>query len=194
MSLKNIFYLIRRSRPHRDPGTTATTEPSIIGLFEDIVNTGASFRVRVTGGSMTPFLQGGEIVAIKKVPYPSLRRGDLIFFKNSQGSPVLHRLIRKRKSSRNTMTVQTKGDALIAFDEPVPYHRILGRVWTIERVPSGNGQRLINMESMQWRMINCLIALTAAITSPLYRNLAKCKRSLSQLFQRMPRPANSAKP
>lgn len=167
------------------PHGTATT------LFEEILNSGSNLRVKATGRSMSPFLRGGEVFTIRHVPWASLRRGDLIFFKSSTETPVLHRLIRKGRSSDGGVIFQTKGDALIAFDEPVPCHRILGRVWKIERVPSARGQRLINMESMRWRMINYLIALTAAITSPLYHNLARFKRCLSPIFQRMPRPAKS---
>ena len=183
MFLKNMFYHNRYSLPHPERGTFSVTEPSVTGLFEDIVAKGSILRVKVTGRSMAPFLQGGEVVAIRKVPYSSLRRGDLIFFRNNQGFPVLHRLIRKRYLSNDITTVQTKGDALISPDEPVPYQSIVGKVWKIERVPSGNGQRSIDMESMRWRTINYLVALTASIRLHLYHTLARFKRRLFQVFQ-----------
>ena len=182
MFLKNMFYHKRYSPPQPERGTFSVTEPSVTGLFEDIVAKGSILRVKVTGRSMAPFLQGGEVVAIRKVPCSSLRRGDLIFFRNNQGFPVLHRLIRKRHLLHTITTVQTKGDALIAPDEPVPYQSVLGKVWKIERVPSGNGQRPIDMESMRWRTINYLVALTATTQSYLYHRLARFKRRLFQIF------------
>jgi hypothetical protein len=117
-----------------------------------------------------------------------LHRGDLIFFRNNQGFPVLHRLIRKRHLSHTITTVQTKGDALIAPDEPVPCQRIVGRVWKIER----NGRRSIDMESMRWRTINYLVAVTATTQSHLYYTCARLKRRFSQLLRLKTRLTTSA--
>ena len=182
MFLKNMFYHNRYPPPQQEPGTFSISEPSVTGLFEDIVTSGSILRVKVTGRSMAPFLQGGDIVSIRQVPCSSLRRGDLIFFRNREGFPMLHRLIRKRHLSNDITMVQTKGDALIAPDEPIPYQSILGKVWKIERFPSGNGRRLIYMESMKWRTINYLVALTATTQSHLYQNLARFKRRIFQVF------------
>jgi signal peptidase I len=131
---------------------------SEIALFEDILEKGLSLRVRVTGRSMAPFLRGGEILTIKKEPQNALRKGDLIFFKNGQGTPLLHRIVKKRKSFNEKITFRTKGDAFMAFDEPVKYHRVLGKVIRIEKTSSETGSKEINMESLKWRMINAVIA------------------------------------
>lgn len=178
-----MFYHNRYSPPQQEPGTFSVSEPSVTGLFEDIVTSGSILRVKVTGRSMAPFLQGGDIVSIRQVPCSSLRRGDLVFFRNKEGFPVLHRLIRKRHLSNTITMVQTKGDALIVPDEPVPYQSILGKVWKIERVPSGNGRRLIDMESMRWRTINYFVALTATTQSHLYHILASFKRCFFRYFR-----------
>ena len=50
-----------------------------VAFFEDILNRGLILRVKVTGRSMLPFLAGGEILTIQKVPSFSLQIGDLIF-------------------------------------------------------------------------------------------------------------------
>jgi signal peptidase len=133
------------------------------GLFEDILNSGLSLRVKVTGRSMAPFLQGGEILTIKKVPCPSLQRGDLIFFKNRNGFPILHRIITKRQDSDCMIAFQTKGDALMAFDEPVRDNEILGKVCKIE-----DGSKYINMETKIWGKINYLTAVINLLESRLY--------------------------
>ena len=108
-------------------------EAEALTLFEDILERGLSLRVRVTGESMKPFLRGGEIMTIKKESPDALRKGDLIFFKNGHGPPFLHRLVQRRESPDGKFTFLTKGDALIALDKPVPYHRILGKVSRIEK-------------------------------------------------------------
>lgn len=146
-----------------------------ITLFEEILDGGLSLRVRVTGRSMAPFLRGGEILTLKKEPHEALRKGDLIFFKNSQGAPLLHRIVQKRKSSDKKITFRTKGDAVIAFDEPVQYQKILGKVCRIEKTNSRTESKFINMESRKWRMINAVIAWMSLITSYFYAALFRFK-------------------
>ena len=112
---------------------------------------------------MTPFLTGGEILTIQKVSSSSLKKGDLLFFKNSYGHPVLHRIIRKRRVE-NVFVFQTKGDALRGFDEPVTDKYILGKVSKIERRHM-NWVRMINLESLFWVTMNYLAALNILMRS-----------------------------
>ena len=142
-------------------------------LYEDILNSGSCLRVKVTGRSMSQFLRGEEILTIKKVPYTSLKRGDLIFFKNGQGYPVLHRIIKKKQDQDDVITFQTKGDAMIAFDEPVRKNKILGKVCKIE-----DGSKYINMETKMWSRINYLSAVISLLESRLYFALKAFKNLL----------------
>lgn len=144
-------------------------------LFEDILNSGLSLRVRVTGGSMSPFLQGGEILTIRKVPHSSLQRGDLIFFKNHLGSRLLHRIVKKKRVNNGMLAFQTKGDALWACDESIRHDEILGRVCKIEKINSVNCTKHVNLESTPWRMINYLIAMICLFKSSLYSTLRYLK-------------------
>jgi hypothetical protein len=128
-----------RHNGHAEEARQEMFETEALTIFEDILENGLSLRVRVTGLSMTPFLKGGEILTIRKEPHDALRKGDLIFFKSSQGVPLLHRIIQKRGSPDEKITFRTKGDGLIAFDEPVEYHRVLGKVSRIEKTNSVPG-------------------------------------------------------
>ena len=129
-----------------------------ISLFEDILNRGLIVRVKATGSSMSPFLSGGEILTIQKVPYSSLQIGDLIFYKTREGFPLLHRIIRKQQE-KDMFILQTKGDALITMDEPTTEHDILGKVCRIEKSLAAGTTKHINMESPYWRSINYLLAV-----------------------------------
>ena len=142
-------------------------QPSVTGLFEDVLNKGPSLRVKVTGMSMRPFLRGGEIVTIRKVPHFSLKTGDLILFKDSRDFPVIHRIIKKKKSSGNKKTFQTKGDAVILSDEPVTYSQILGKVCKIEKKGLKAQPADINLEAIQWRIISSFIVLIQRIRSAI---------------------------
>lgn len=136
------------------------------GFFRDLLDGGLSLRVRVTGRSMAPFLKGGEVVTIKKVPQSELRRGDLVFVGSHPCSPVLHRLIRKKKVGKGRLVFQTRGDALRSFDPPVLPDDILGKVCKIERSCPGAVQ--IHMDSSIQRKINYFRALVNLCESFCY--------------------------
>jgi len=136
-------------------------------LLEDILNKELHLRVKATGKSMAPFLHGGEILTIKKVPGSSLQIGDLIFFKIPDGSPLLHRIVKKQ--SRGDMFVfQTKGDALLGMDNPVCESDVLGKVCRIEKIVSNDKKEHINMESRFRKSINYLLAIISSVQSRIY--------------------------
>jgi len=140
-------------------------------LFEDILNREISLRVKVTGKSMASFLNGGEILTIRKVPSSSLHIGDLIFFKTRDGIPVLHRILKKER--KNKMHIfQTKGDALLSMDEPTCESDILGKVCRIESNSDGK-RKYIDMESSLWRNINYLLAVINIGKSKTYPALRR---------------------
>jgi hypothetical protein len=142
--------------------------PSIreaVPLFEDVLNSGMSLRVRVTGSSMAPFLAGGETLTIQKVPLSSLKKGDLVFFKTSRGAPLLHRVVRTMRAG-GELVVQTQGDAAAGPDEPFRSADFLGKARMIEK--DGDPRfRPINLEAPFRRTINYLRALNSLVKSHL---------------------------
>lgn len=119
-------------RNHNHPRTLNLESEEALLLVRDLLEQGLSIRIRVSGISMRPFLMGNEVVTMGKVPVGSLNRGDIVFFLNDTGKPVLHRIIRLKKNMAS-VTVRTKGDGLIGFDPPIDAARILARVHSIER-------------------------------------------------------------
>jgi hypothetical protein len=158
MSLKNSLRSHdRRIASEGSPFEAPTSEE--LRLFEDILISGAELRVKVTGRSMAPFLNDGDVVRIRKVDRGMLAPGDLIFFKTAQGAPVLHRIMTRRRTRENRMRYVTKGDALIACDAPVMDDDILGKVIKIEKSLRTGKSRSIDLESGLWKRINYGIAL-----------------------------------
>jgi len=143
------------------------------GLFEDLLGRGVLLRIRVTGRSMVPFLQGGEMLTIRKASASSLRKGDLVFFKNRDGHPVIHRIV-KKYTHNDVLTFQTRGDALIGFDGPVREEHILGKVCSLER-----GRRHLNLEAAHWRCAHYLRAIVNLCESRLYSSLSVFKKLLT---------------
>jgi signal peptidase I len=147
-------------------------ETEKLALFEDILNRGLILCVRVTGRSMASFLAGGEILTIRKVPASSLQIGDLIFYKNREGFPLLHRIVRKQRE-KDMFIFQTKGDALITMDQPVTEQNILGKVYRIEKSLAAGKTKYINMESPFRRSINYLSAVISLGKSKIRYILAR---------------------
>jgi len=52
---------------------------------------GEVFTVSATG-SMKPTLDEGSVVTIERVQFTQLRKGDIVIYRNSAGTPVVHRL------------------------------------------------------------------------------------------------------
>ena len=78
------------------------------------LNTWDSYKSRVAfTGSMRPFLKGGEVVTILRVPYTFLREGMVVTYHNpvlNSKSDVIHRIV-KRCVVRGKVVFIVAGDA-----------------------------------------------------------------------------------
>jgi signal peptidase I len=178
------LYIIQDSALHMSSINSIRDNPAGAETFrflEDILKGDTDLRVRVTGRSMAPFLNGGDVVTIRKVRPFEVRRGDLIFFRGVHGGHILHRVVRKRRGDDGTALLQTKGDAVASLDHPVRYEDVLGRVCLIERDNCSSGKNRLDLDSALWRKINFLFAmihLTRAGTRSLIYTLAVFARVL----------------
>lgn len=138
------------------------------GLFEEILEGGNSLRTRVTGSSMASFINDGDFVVIKKVHCAGLKTGDIIFYRSHAGEYILHRIIKKWKEDNGLYSFQTKGDAMMACDDPVQEDDILGRIHRLERNELDSNTRVIDFHSSKWRVINLVLAVIHRIRSIFY--------------------------
>jgi signal peptidase I len=180
--LKNLH---QDSNPLTLSGFTGRLTPEITGLFEDILNRGLSLRVKVTGRSMAPFLKGGELLTINQTDLSSLRRGDLLFFRDAYGHPVLHRIISKQPGCDGQIIFKTKGDGLRAFDEPVSTPEVLGKACKIENMDTVIGIRQIDMEAPLWKGINYFLALVNLAELKMYFVRSRLAISLKLLTRKI---------
>jgi signal peptidase I len=145
-----------KSRARYPSFAVSATEAAAI--FEDVLESGSGLRVRVSGGSMSPSIEDGDVVTIRRVRAESLRRGDVVFFKSGQGTPVLHRIVRKRRTCDGAVTFQTKGDALFGLDAAIHPRAVLGKVCAIEKPCAGGEGKRVNLESPAQKAANFLLA------------------------------------
>ena len=101
-----------------------------LDLIRSLLHQGTAVRIRVSGRSMQPLLNGEEIVEIAPLGVQHLKIGDIVFFCDQQGNPLLHRLLRRR-SYNGLLYLQTKGDSCTGFDSIVPADQVLGRIQRI---------------------------------------------------------------
>jgi signal peptidase I len=156
---------------------------SKVAVFEEALALGLDVRVRVSGRSMTPFIGNGDIVIIRKVPLISHHIGDILFFKNSIGHPVVHRFLKRQGAF-----YRTKGDAQLSFDEPIPPEAVLGKVVSIEK---GGLSRVWHLDKGPWRIVNYLLARGHLALSKISHRLIRVdqgawfriKRKIRTFFQ-----------
>jgi hypothetical protein len=113
-------------------------EPEALALVQSLLEQGISVRIRVSGNSMRPLLQGNEAVEVVPLGRRLPQLGDILLLRGRQNTPLVHRLIWRRKRG-GIWSLLTKGDACPGFDGFVAAECALGRV---ERIlyGSSNGQ------------------------------------------------------
>ncbi len=102
-------------------------EPGALELVQTLLRQGLTVRIRVFGISMRPLLQGGELVEVVPLGQAIPCLGDILFVRSRQDSPIIHRLIWRRRRNGRTQLL-TKGDACPGFDGFIPAEQVLGRV------------------------------------------------------------------
>jgi len=85
------------------------------------------------GGSMFPFIRGGDSILVKKVPLETIEAGDAIVFESDAKVKVCHRVVRIEKKE-SALWFHTKGYKNKPCDvHPVSQERVLGKVVAINR-------------------------------------------------------------
>lgn len=145
------------------PGATPSLlRRDVLALTLELLESGKSVRITATGGSMRPFLNGGEILTIEPTSPSSLRMGDLVLIRSPVGAVLIHRIVRQWQ--RNEVRwLQTKGDGLYNPDQAVPAHRVAGKVVRVER-PADIGDttaKSTDLSAFSERVLSRFAALTS---------------------------------
>jgi signal peptidase I len=89
------------------------------------VFTGRRLHVHVVKSrSMIPALRRGDLV-ISRSPDDDLREGEIILYKNVEGTTIIHRVLETRREEDDIIFV-TKGDASPDMDPPVNKEEVHG--------------------------------------------------------------------
>lgn len=94
---------------------------------------GEVYTIAATG-SMKPTLDESSVVAVEKVPFSELRRGDIVIYRSASGGPVIHRLYEQHGDRWLVL-----GDNNASIDrEAVTGSNLLGRVCAIFYTAAGS--------------------------------------------------------
>jgi len=117
-------------------------------LFAYILQQELDLRVKVTGRSMRPFINDGEVVTLRKVSPESLQCGAIIYYTTDNGTSMMHRIISIRLQPDNRLLLTTKGDALLQKDEPINEDQVLGKAFYVEKSLPLLGPFSFNLDSI----------------------------------------------
>jgi signal peptidase len=100
-------------------------------LAVEVARRFGSLRLRVTGTSMLPAIQPGDLLSIGRVELRETSPGEIVLFARG-GRLFAHRIVDRGGGSGDPYLV-TRGDRLVENDPPVFQSGLLGRVTAIER-------------------------------------------------------------
>lgn len=135
-------------------------------MVESLVNEGILVEFRVTGSSMRPMLSNiKDTVILAKLTRP-LKRGDIAFYKRSNDTYILHRVIKV-----NGEVFDAIGDHQTEIEHNVPTKNVIAVVESFTR--NGKAYKTTNigykLYSVLWMLLIPLRSLIFKI-SPIIRN------------------------
>ncbi|MBQ3094172.1 MAG: hypothetical protein IJC52_03275, partial [Clostridia bacterium] len=92
-------------------------------MIKEAFANGQTVTIPVTGTSMRPTLQYGDVVTLASTADKTVVRGDVVLYRRENGQFVLHRAVRVKKD-----TVDFCGDAQVDIERDVPKSALIGVV------------------------------------------------------------------
>lgn len=101
---------------------------AIADLLSTTISHNASFRMRVEGGSMAPFIRNGSVLTIAGLPESKINFGrPAAFLSSADRNFIIHRIVGERRGN-----YLIKGDNSWQADGFIPKDEILGYVIKVE--------------------------------------------------------------
>lgn len=107
--------------------------PDFLEQARQLLTKSVPIEIKMSGSSMSPTIEDGDVVTVEPVSSSPLSAGDIILYNSLRDTAVIHRVVRVEKRGSSERAVITRGDAASQNDIAVPIHRILGKVKVIDR-------------------------------------------------------------
>jgi hypothetical protein len=106
--------------------------PDFLEHARQLLSRNIPLEIRMSGSSMSPAIEDGDIITVEPIPDSRVSPGDIILYQSRYDTAVIHRVIRVERS-QSDRSVLTRGDAAAQTDVPVLLEKVLGRVKLVER-------------------------------------------------------------
>lgn len=148
-------------------------------LAHAVLEQGACLRFRAHGSSMHPSIRHGDVVWVQ--PSMKVKVGDVVLARPDDSRVIAHRVVRKLAGSGKGY-VQTKGDARLQPDRPIPCDQLLGQVVRLERT-RGEQTRSVRLDGVQGCWVGWLWARFPRASRWSHRVLATIPRRCARLWR-----------
>ena len=95
----------------------------------DLLSQGKEVSITITGNSMSPFLIHQRDEILISPPSGSWKKGDMAFFKRTNGHYIMHRICRVEKNGDCYFV----GDAQQEIEGPIKPSQIFGKITSVKR-------------------------------------------------------------
>jgi signal peptidase I len=106
--------------------------PGFLDEARQLLSRSLPIELRMSGSSMRPAIEDGDIITIEPIAEIPIRQGDIVLYHSRFDTAVIHRIVRVDRSATDRSII-TRGDAASQNDLAVPLHRVLGKVKLVER-------------------------------------------------------------
>ena len=130
-----------------------------VSVLREIAESGKVVSLRISGGSMTPFLAHGRDYIYFTKPDRELRRGDMVFYQRQNGQYVMHRIYKKKADGYYIV-----GDAQAEIEGPVAESQIFARIAKVKRK-----DRLLQPGDFWWEFFEHVWIRIVPLRMPIVR-------------------------
>ncbi len=106
--------------------------PDFLERSRQLLAKNNSVQICMSGGSMRPTIEDGDVVTIEPIVDGKINQGDVVLYQSRYDTAVIHRVIKIERTA-GEKTITTRGDASSHNDLSVSMDKVLGRVKNIER-------------------------------------------------------------
>lgn len=146
----------------------------ICDLVSETVRTFGCARLLVSGTSMTPAVQPGDLLSIQHLDFQEISIGQIVLYVRDDRL-ITHRVVGK-SSFPGAPRVVTRGDRVVQNDSPVSPDELLGRVTFVER----GGRRFQPVDHPDVpRQLLCRMLRASDRATSIYLRLAEFWRALA---------------
>lgn len=130
-----------------------------VSVLREIAGSGKVVSLRISGGSMTPFLAHGRDYIYFTKPDRELRRGDMVFYQRQNGQYVMHRIYKKKADGYYIV-----GDAQAEIEGPIAESQIFARIVKVKRK-----DRLLQPGDFWWEFFEHVWIRIVPLRMPIVR-------------------------